>query len=112
MNKGALEYCKKLAGEKCYLIELLQDGRKPSVEEEECQHRASAGGPVATTDDLHFQAVRVLLKEDSSWTHVKISRELGIAASTVHTILRKKTPLFISTKHLFRPVLLTKCEKQ
>ena len=59
---------------------------------EECQHRAHAGRPVAATDDLHVQAVglRVLLEEDRRWTCVEISRELGIAASTVHTILRKK----------------------
>ena len=31
MKVSALEHCKKLAGEKFYLIELLQDGWKPSV---------------------------------------------------------------------------------
>ena len=34
MQVRALEHCKKLAGEKSYLIELLQDGWKPSIEVE------------------------------------------------------------------------------
>ena len=34
MQVSALELCKKLAGEKSYLIELLQDVWKPSVKEE------------------------------------------------------------------------------
>ena len=49
---------------------------------EECQYRAHAGRPVAATDVLHVQAVRVLLEEDKCWTCVEISRELGIAALT------------------------------
>ena len=57
---------------------------------EECQHRAHADRPVAATDDLYVQAVGVLLEEDRRWTCVEVSRELCIAASTVHTILRKK----------------------
>ena len=65
-------------------VEVFHQGR------EECQHKACAGRPVAATDDLHVQAVRFLLEEDRHWTCVEISRELGIAASTVHTILRKK----------------------
>ena len=31
---------------------------------ERCQHRVRAGSPVVATDDLPFQAVRVLLEED------------------------------------------------
>ena len=58
-------------------------------EREECYHRARAARPVAATDDLHVQAARVLLEEDRHWTCVEIFRELGIAALTVHTILRK-----------------------
>ena len=57
---------------------------------EECQHRAGAGRHVAATDDLHVQAIRILLEEDRRWTCVQISRELDIEVSTVHTILRKK----------------------
>ena len=57
---------------------------------EECQHKARTGRPVAATDDLYVQAVRVSLEEDRRWTCVEISRELCIAASPVHTILRKK----------------------
>ena len=57
---------------------------------EECQHRARASRPVAATDYLHVQAVKVLLEEDRCWTCVEISRELGTAVSTVHTILIKK----------------------
>ena len=57
---------------------------------EECQHRARAYRPVGATDDLHVQAVRVVLEEDRRWTCLEISRELGIAASTVYTILIKK----------------------
>ena len=34
MQVIALEHCKKLAGEKSYIIKLLQDGWKPSVKEE------------------------------------------------------------------------------
>ena len=34
MQVIALENCKKLAGEKSYLIKLLQDGWKPSVKVE------------------------------------------------------------------------------
>ena len=34
MQVSALEHCKKLVGEKSYLIELLQDGWKPSIKEE------------------------------------------------------------------------------
>ena len=34
MQVSALEHCKKHAGEQSYLIELLEDERKPSVEEE------------------------------------------------------------------------------
>ena len=45
---------------------------------EECKHRACAGRPVAATDELHVQAVRVLLEEDRRWTCVEISRELGM----------------------------------
>ena len=36
---------------------------------EECQHRSRAGRPVAATDDLHVQAVRVLFEEDRRWSH-------------------------------------------
>ena len=57
---------------------------------EECQQRALAGRPVAETDYFHVQSVWILLEEDRHWTCVEISRELGIAVSTVHTILRKK----------------------
>ena len=57
---------------------------------EEYQHRVRPGRPVAATDGLPVQAVTVLLEEDSHWTCVEISRELGEAASTAHTILRKK----------------------
>ncbi|PSN38127.1 hypothetical protein C0J52_14412 [Blattella germanica] len=84
---------KKLAGEKSYLIKLLQDGWKPSVKEERnvnTEHVLVDPLLRGTTDDLHVQTVMALLKEDRCWTCVEISRELGIAASTVHTILRKK----------------------
>ena len=57
---------------------------------EEYQHRAHTGRPVAATDDLHVQAVRVLLEEDRRWTCVEISKEFGIATSTVHANLRKE----------------------
>ena len=86
MHVSALEHCKKLMGEKSYLIELLEDGWKPSIKKE-CQQSACAGRPVAATDDLNVQAVRVLLEEDRRWTCVEISMEFGIAALTVHTIL-------------------------
>ena len=76
MQVSALEHCKKLAR----WMEAFRQGR------EECQHGACSGRPVAARDDLHVQAVRDLLEEDRSWTCVEISRELGIAASTVHTI--------------------------
>ena len=57
---------------------------------EECQHRALAGRPVAATGNLDVQAVMVLMEEDRRWTCVEISRELGIAPLTVHTILRRE----------------------
>ena len=85
-------------------MEAFRQGR------EECQHRTRAGRPVAAIDDLCVPAVRVLFEEDRRWTCVEISRELGIAASIVHIILRKK--LNIPTELLFSMVLLTKCEKQ
>ena len=66
-------------------VETFRQGR------EECQHRACAGRPFAATDDLHFQALGVLLEEDRCWTCVEISREICIAASTDHTILTKNT---------------------
>ena len=66
-------------------VEAFRQGR------EECQHRVRAGRPVVATDDLHVQAVRVTLEEDRCWACVEISGELGIAASTVHTILRENT---------------------
>ena len=91
MQVSASEHSKKLTGEKflpyqtiARWVEAFLQGR------EECQHRASAGRPIAATDALHVEAVKVLLEEDRSWTCAEISRELGIAASTVHTILRKK----------------------
>ena len=59
MQVSALEHCKKLAGDKSYLIKLLQDGWKPSVKEERNVNSACAGTPVAATDNLHVQAVRV-----------------------------------------------------
>ena len=37
-------------------------------------HRVCAGRPVAATDYLHVQAVRVLLEEDRHWTYVEISK--------------------------------------
>ena len=66
------------------MVEAFRQGR------EECQHTAHAGRSVAATDNLHVQAVMPLLEGDRLWTCVEISRELGIAVSTVHTILRKK----------------------
>ena len=76
-------------------MEAFRQGR------EECQHRTCAGRPVAATDDLHVQAVSVLLEEDRCWTCVEISRELGIAASTVHTILRKKKDIRLYILYMF-----------
>ena len=91
MQVSSLEHCKKLAGKISYLIELLQDGWIPPVKErEKCQLRARAGRSVAATEDLHVHTVRVLLEQEKRWACVEISRELGIAESTVHTILRKK----------------------
>ena len=82
MRNAALEHCKKLAGEKSYLIELLKDGWKPSAKEER-----NVNTEEVLVDPLLQQAVRVLLEDDRRWTCVEIFRELGIAASTVHTIL-------------------------
>ena len=79
MQVSALEHCKKLAR----WVEAFRQRRQ------ECQHRLRAGRPVAATDP-HFQAVRVLLEVDRRWTCVEISRELGITALTVRTILRKE----------------------
>ena len=45
---------------------------------------------VAARDELHVQAVRVLLVDDRHWICVEISRELGTAALIVCTILRKE----------------------
>ena len=64
MQVSALEHCKKLAGEKSYLIKIFQDGWKPSVKEERNVNTARADRPVAAKGDLHIQAVRVLLEED------------------------------------------------
>ena len=52
--------------------------------------QSTCSRPVAAIDYLHVQAVKVLLEEDRRWTCVEISRELGTAASTVHSILRNK----------------------
>ena len=78
------------------LTEQLQDGWKPSIQEEKnVNTEHSAGRPVAATDNVQVQAVRVLLKEDRCWSCVEISRKLGIAVSTAHTILRKKLNIYL-----------------
>ena len=64
MQVSALEQCKKLSGQKSYFIELLQDMEAFHQGREECQHKAHAGRPIAATDYLHVQAVRVLLEEN------------------------------------------------
>ena len=88
---SAVEHCKKLAGEKSYLIELLQDGWKTSIKEERNVNTENMlVDPLLQQTISQVQAVRVLWQEDRCWACVEISRELGIAASIAHTLVRKK----------------------
>ena len=71
MQVSALEHCKKLAGEKSYLTELLQDGWKPSVKEERNVNTEHMLVDLLLQQiDLRVQDVRVLLEEDRCRTCV------------------------------------------
>ena len=64
-------------------IEAFRQGR------EECHHRVRAGRPVAATDDLHFQAVRVLLDDDPG--HVwRFPGNLGLQRRLSMQFMKKK----------------------
>ena len=84
----ALEHCKKLAGEKSYLIKLLQHGWKPSIKEES-HHRAPS--EIRCCNRLSpCSGCKGFIVRGQMLDMCGDFQELGIAASTVHTILIKK----------------------